>query len=505
MRSISRFAFLLCLALGALPAAAFAAAPNRPNFVYIIGDDISADDLGCYGNAGARTPNIDRLAADGLRFTNAYLTASSCSPSRCSMITGRYPHNLESASELHAPLPEGVALFPKLLRDAGYYTAHAGKAHFGSTDDGGSHTPTGPAKAAFDVGGSAGRGDSAVKESDTGGEKLWVARLRGRPAEKPFFMWFASNDAHRGWNAGSFTGMTRPADVMVPPFLADTPETRKDLALYYDEVMRLDYYVGEVVEELKRQKVFDNTVILILADNGRPFPRSKTHLYDDGIKAPLVVHWPATVKQAADVPGFVSAIDLAPTILELAGISKPPTVQGVSFAAMLRDPSATVRDYVFAEKNWHNFTAHIRMVRAGPFVYMRNAWPELPQPGASDTFYNPSADALKKLHVEGRLNAAQAGLFQLPRPREEFYDLRADPHQLTNLAGKPQSAAEMGKLRALLDRWTKETGDTVQSRPTPSNIDYATGKKVKADKRGIPAGAEAGALKINAPGPVRAR
>lgn len=421
------------------------------------------------------------------------------------MITGRYPHNLETAAELHAPLPEGVALFPKLLRDAGYYTAHAGKAHFGSTNDGGSHTPMGPAKAAFDVGGSTGRGEGAVKESDTGGEKLWVPRLRARPTEKPFFMWFAANDAHRAWNAGSFTGINRPADVTVPPYLADTPETREDLARYYDEITRLDYYVGEVVEELKLQKVLDNTVILVLADNGRPFPRSKTQLYDDGIKTPLIVHWPATVKRAADVPGFVSAIDLAPTILELAGVSKPETVQGVSFAAMLRNPNATVRDYVFAEKNWHNFSAHVRMVRAGSMVYLRNAWPDLPQPGASDTFYNPSADALRKLHAAGRLTPAQAGLFQLPRPREELYDVSSDPHQLRNLAGSPAHQAALEQLRRLLDRWTAETGDTVQSRPTPSNIDYATGKKVKVDTRGIPPGAEAGALRINAPGPVRAR
>ena len=495
--SLPYLAFLL---IGA--AAAWSAPAPRPNFVYIIADDVSADDIGCYGNPGVRTPNIDRLAAAGVQLTNAYLTASSCSPSRSSMITGRYPHNLETAAELHAPLPEGVALFPKLLREAGYHTAQAGKAHFGTSENGGGFTPVGPAREAFDVGGSSGRG-GGEGDRDHGGEALWVERLRSRPKEKPFFMWFASHDAHRAWNAGSFTGMTRAADVTVPPYLVDSPETRADLALYYDEIKRLDYHVGEVVEELKRQKVFENTVILVLADNGRPFPRSKTQLYDDGIKTPLIVHWPALIKRAAKANGFVSAIDLAPTILEIAGVARAPTMQGVSFLPILRDPNSTVRDYVFAEKNWHNFSAHVRMVRAGSFVYMRNAWPELPQPGASDTFYNPSADALKKGHAKGTLTPAQAALFQLPRPREELYDVSTDRHQLTNLAGSAAHQATLGKLRALLDRWTAETGDTVQSKATPTNTDYASGKKVKADARGIAPGAEAGALKINAPGPIR--
>lgn len=486
----------------ALGLASACAATSRPNFVFIIGDDISAEDFGCYGNPGIRTPNIDRMAAEGLRFTNAYLTASSCSPSRCSIITSRYPHNLETASELHAELPPGIPLFPTLLRRAGYHTVQSGKAHFGTSKGGGAVRPVGPAAEAFDVG-----GDGEVDElkGGKGGENRWLDHLRGRPPEKPFFMWFASHDAHRNWDPSSFSGINRPADVTVPPYLVDTPETRLDLARYYDEITRLDYHVGEVLRELKRQGVLEQTVVIVMADNGRPFPRSKTQLYDDGIKTPLIIRAPQLGKRSGVVAGLVSSIDLAPTILEIAGVPAPLSFQGVSILPMLANPAAVVRDFVFAERNWHNFTAHVRMVRFGDFVYLRNAWPDLPLPGASDTFYSPSADALKELHVAGKLTEAQRNVFLAPRPSEEFYDLRTDPQQLKVNAPLPANHPTLGKLRTVLTRWERETGDTVQSKPTPTDVDYQTGKKTTEFWRGIPAGAEAHAAQINHPGPVRDR
>ena len=480
-----------------LPLVATLGAASRPNFIIILGDDISAADIGCFGNAGVRTPNIDRLAAGGLAFDNAYVTASSCSPSRCSLVTSRYPHNLEMAAELHGALPPGIPLLPQLLREAGYYTLQSGKAHFGETPG----RVTGPAVAAFDV-----MGDGELDELTGGksGANRWVDRLRERPRDRPFFMWFAAHDAHRVWDAESFTGMARSGDVQVPSELADTPETRADLARYYDEIMRLDYYVGEVVRELVHQKVLDNTVVVFLTDNGRPFPRAKTRLYDDGIKTPLIVHAPAVIPRPARTAAFASTIDLAPTLLELAGVARPATFQGVSLLPVLRDPRATVRDYVFAEQNWHNFAAHVRMVRQGNFVYMHNAWPERPLPGASDTYYTPSAEAVKALRDTGRLNALQADVFLAPRPAEEFYDLSRDPRQQDNLALAADPPAALSRLRAVLDRWTTETGDTVPTRPTADNIELTTGKRSEL-RRGEPPGAAARAAQINAPGPVRAR
>ncbi len=488
---ILRHALISLLLVVALRGAA-----SRPNIVIIIGDDISAADIGCFGNPGIRTPNIDRLAAGGLAFDNAYVTASSCSPSRCSLIASRYPHNLETAAELHGPLPAGLPLLPQLLRDAGYYTLQSGKAHFGETPG----RVTGPALAGFEV-----TGDGELDELAGGrsGANRWVDRLRERPRDRPFFMWFAAHDAHRVWDAESFTGMARSGDVRVPSELVDTPETRTDLAHYYDEIMRLDYHVGEVVRELERQQVLDSTVVVFLTDNGRPFPRAKTRLYEDGIKTPLIVRAPHVIPRSGRTDALASTIDLAPTLLEIAGIARPATFQGVSLLPVLQDPRASVRDYVFAEQNWHNFAAHVRMVRQGNFVYLRNAWPERPLPGASDTYYTPSAEALKALRDAGRLNPLQADIFLKPRPTEELYDLARDPRQAVNLALVSKPPAALSQLRAVLDRWTKETGDTVPEKPTADNIELATGKR-SALLRGEPPGAAARAMRINLPGPVRA-
>jgi len=330
---------------------------SRPNFVLIIGDDISVDDFGCYGHPYIRTPNVDKLAAAGLRFTNAYLTTSQCSPTRCSLITGRYPHNT-GAPELHTALPEGQIMFPAMLKQAGYHTAGAGKWHLGTY-----------ARSAFE----------RIAGGGPGGEERWRQCLQERPEDRPFLMWFASYDAHRGWQPDSDAEPHTQADAVIPPYSIDTPGVRADMAKYYDEVGRLDRYVGVVVEELRRQGVLDDTCILFMADNGRPFPRCKTRLYDSGIKTPLIVHWPnGSVKPGSVCTSLVSAIDIAPTILNLAGLESPPSFQGVSMAALLTNPEKSIRQYVFAEHNWHGQIAHERMVRRGDYVYIRNAHPQLP-------------------------------------------------------------------------------------------------------------------------------
>lgn len=468
-----------------------AVGPTKPNIVFIIGDDISAEDFGCYGNPRIRTPNLDRLAAESLRFTNGYLAISSCSPSRCAFLTGRYPHNLETAGELHGVLPPGVAMFPQLLREAGYYSAQAGKTHFGDKWN----ELTGPAVAGFAVGG------EGKEAAGPGGESQWVARLRDRPKDKPFFLWLASHDAHRPWGDNLFSGINRPADVRVPPYLVDTPETRADLAHYYDEITRFDHHIGEVMRELKRQGVWNNTIVIVTSDNGRPFPHSKTQLYEDGIKMPLIVRWPQAGLQARQTAALASAIDVAATVLELAGVPKAPTMQGVSLVPVMKDPRATVRDYVFAEHNWHNFMAHVRLLRTGSLVYVRNAWPDLPLTGKRD---DPSSEALAAARAAGRITPLQENIFIFPRPAEELYDLATDPTQARNLIGTAD-AAQVGRLRALLDRWTRETGDSIPSAAerTPADVNYATGLKTSEFWRGQPPGASAHAIRINHPGPVR--
>lgn len=456
----------------------------RPNFVLIIGDDISDCDFGCYGHPTIRTPNIDKLAKGGLRFTNAYLATSQCSPTRCSLITGRYPHNT-GAPELHSPLPEGQVMFPAILKEAGYYTAAAGKWHMGNY-----------ARSAFDkiVGGGA------------GGEELWVKCLQERPKNKPFLMWFASYDAHRGWSPDKDARPHTPEDAVIPPYMIDTPTARKDMAKYYDEVQRLDRYTGLVVSELKKQGLLDNTVVIFMADNGKPFPRCKTRLYDSGIKTPLVVSWPCGLKPKGKVShSLVSAIDLAPTILELAGVKSPQAFQGVSMTPLLADPKTTIRKYVFAEHNWHAQIAHERMIRHGDYVYLRNAHPQLPQICGLES-QCPQKE-LRAWADQGKLTPAPMDPLLEPRPAEELFDVAEDPHQTKNLAGNPDHREVQENLRKLMDEWQKRTGDTVPTldKATPDRYDRRTGKPLHGrggrPKGGIMPGQTRCASEINDPGP----
>lgn len=455
------------------------AAEERPNFIFFITDDISAEDLGCYGSKVVKTPNLDRLAREGLVFNNAYLTISSCSPSRCSIITGRYPHNT-GAPELHTTLPTDQFVFPEALRKAGYYTVLSGKNHMGNV------------KRGFDKI-SAGKGPG--KEED------WVGILRDRPKEKPFFFWFASTDAHRGWAINDQAPVYDPANVKVPPFLYDGPLTRKDLANYYHEVSRTDYFAGELVKELERQGVADSTYFVYCADNGRPFPRCKTRLYDSGTKTPLIVWCPGRVK-AGRTDSLVSSIDFSATFLDLAGLKKPPSIQGVSLVPILRNPEATVRDYAFSEHNWHVYQNHERMMRHGRWMYIRNAWPERQNLCVESDPTFPAGEELWAMQKAGKLNDNQKDVFLVPRPAEELYDVEADPNQLRNLADYSEHAATLKQLRSVLNRWTDETGDTVPPDPTPDRQD-AYGKKNKEFKRGTFPGAARNATKINKPGPIR--
>ncbi len=496
MRCLAAFGVALALA-GDAPAA------GRPNLVLLIADDVSADDLGCYGNPAARTPAIDRLAASGRRFDAAFLTASSCSPSRSSIVTGRYPHNLGRASELHAPIAAHLPWFPRLLREAGYYTELAGKHHMTS------EAPA-PGEAAqpapFDrIGNGNGPGNR-------GGHATWVEALRQRPPDRPFFFWFAALDAHRDWDGDAdwreelYGPKHAPDKLPLPPALADTPQTRQDLASYYNEVTRFDYFVGQVVAELERQKVLENTLVLVLADNGRPFPRAKTRLHDCGMKTPLVAHWPAGLaRPGVPARSLVSAIDIAPTLLSLAGAALPETLQGVSFAPLLADPEATVRRCAFSEHNWHDYEAHGRAVRAEGYLYIRNRRPGLAWQGPADSVASPSHQSLRAQRDRGTLTAAQADVFLAPRPVEELYLTAQDPQQLSNLAGRPEHAAAQARLAALLDAWSEATGDSAPERLSADGFDRETGKRLPGMERnafrGLPAGSDRGASRISRPGP----
>jgi arylsulfatase A-like enzyme len=455
---LMRYTFLIFLSacIGAVCSGQFK--NDRPNIIFIIGDDISIDDIGAYGNTYARTPHIDDLADQGLRFNNMYVTSSSCSPSRVSILTGRYPHNT-GAAELHSPVPSHLVYFPELLKASGYYTALAGKWHEGPNTS-----------RAYDTI----LADKAA--NGEGGEAQWEQLYLNRPKEKPFFFWLAAYDAHRDWSAdSSFKKPFKASEVLVPATLADDEATRKDLASYYNEISRLDESVGLLVRRLKEDGQLQNTVIVFIADNSRPFPGSKTRVNDRGLKTPFIFYWPEKIKSAAVVNALVSSIDIAPTFLRLAGLQPAATIQGTDFTRLLKEPKAAFRTFIFGEHNWHDYEAYERSVRSKDFLYIFNGRPHLDNGGPIDANQSPSAKSLKKLRTSGSLTSLQADVFINPRPVEELYDLRKDSAQLVNVALNPLYSNAINQYRGILTRWQRETGDTKPDRLTPDWYDRKTG------------------------------
>ena len=377
----------------------------RPNVVLIIADDMGTHDCGAYGNHKVKAPHIDRLAREGMRLDRAFVTASSCSPSRSSMITGRYPHNT-GAEELHLSLPRDQVTFVEKLRAAGYWTAQAGKWHLGE-----------PAKARFEVIREANArrttaGDSGAVQS---GCDQWVPVLRDRPQGKPFFLWLAAIDPHRDYERGTIAAPHRPEDVTVPPYLPDVPEVREDLARYYDEISRLDQHVGDVLAELDRQGIADHTVVLFLSDNGRPFPRCKTTLYDSGIGTPFIVRWPGRVRGGTRCGSLVSTIDIAPTVLRLAGIEPGPSVQGKDLSPLFGDSTAKVHDLIFAERNWHDYASHGRAVRSERFKYIKNGDSTRALTPPADAVRSPTFQAMRRLRRRRQADGSTAGMLRARR------------------------------------------------------------------------------------------
>jgi len=426
-------------------------AQNQPNILVFIADDAGMD-FGCYGNPGIKTPNIDQLAADGMRFDNMFLTTSQCSPSRTSMLSGMFPHTI-GTEDLHNPLPDSVKIVPGYLSEAGYYTGVMLKTHIGKA------------------------GEAQFDWYDKG---FWPDYVQGRwfdkalgnfqtfldnAEDKPFFMWMGFVDPHRAYGEREEVPENRapkvndPAKTVVPPYLVDDPATREDLALYYDEITRMDSQIGEFMAELEKRDLAENTIVIFLSDNGFPFPRGKATVYDSGIKTPFVVKWPGKVKQGSSYGGLGSTIDLAPTLLEMAGIEKPGQMYGKSFVPQLQNPSLPGRDLVFGERNWHNTDEHIRCVRSENYKLIVNAYIELPPGLTGDYYKSPAWHSLRDGHTAGTLKDHQKQLFQAPRHKVELYDVKNDPHELVNLADSSAHLKEAEPLVKALKKWMDETND----------------------------------------------
>ncbi len=454
----------------------------KPNIIVFIADDVSAADLKVYGNPIDQTPVIDSLAQNGITFERAILTTSSCSPSRASIISGRYPHNT-GAPELHTPLLPSIKTFAGDLKSSGYFTGASGKWHLGDAPRKDFNTVM----------------DTAI---GPGGEDRWLELLDSIPEQQPFFLWMASLDAHRNWDRQGHPAIPNADAIIPPPYLVNDSLTRHDLAAYHDEIARFDYHIGSVLNSLRNTGRLGNTLIIVIADNGRPFPRDKTRMYDSGLQTPLIVSWAGMANKPQRSRALISIIDLAPTLLQIAGLPVGESYQGMSFKSVLQNPAISHRDYVFAEHNWHDYQAHERMVRSQEYLLIENNLPEKRQSSAADVHTGDSFKSLLQWGLNPETVPAEyRDHFIYPRPQYELYHTIEDPYQLNNLAESPEYSAVLESLKQRLARWKKATADTPAVNLTPDHYDYYGNpldslKTFNSVDRGKLPGLDTGASKI---------
>ena len=440
---------LLLLTSVAAEAADKEAADQRPNIVWIIPDDMSAN-FSCYGETAIQTPNVDKLAAGGVKFTNAFVTAPVCSTCRSAFITGMYQtsigahHHRSGRGELKIHLPESIKLVPKLFQEAGYFTTISDwpirKGKLGKTD--------------YNFEWAA----SVYDGSD------WSARKTGQP----FFAQIQTpggktrGSDKTGWEKSSRAAEARlgtrtPIEaVSLPPYYPRHPDILQDWAAYLDSVRMTDVMVGEVVAKLEADGVLDNTLILFMTDHGISHARGKQFMYDEGLHVPLVISGPG-IKAGTVREDLVEHIDIAALSLAAADIPIPRYMQARDILSADYQP----RDAVFAARDRCDETVdHMRSVRTRQFKYIRNFLPNRPylQPCA----YKDGKQiliALREWHDAGKLNDVQKLHLQQVRPFEELYDVLADPHEINNLADDPQFADTLANLRETLDQWMETTKD----------------------------------------------
>ena len=423
----------------ALLAVAFRAdaADSRPNIVWIVGEDMGPE-VRCYGDEQAITPNIDRLAGEGARFTRCFTHAPVCAPSRHGLITGRYPI-ATGAHHMRSQLVDPPVTFTKLLRDAGYFVAWPGKTDFNFKEP----------------------RDFADTRAN------W---LKSPPPKQPFFAYINFNQSHESQvrndgnklaaNTRRLTAEQRhdPAKMVLPPFWPDTAEVRRELANYYDLVTSVDYDVGEVLKYLDEHDLAKKTVVIFFGDHGRGMPRYKRWCYDTGTHVPLIVRWPGVISPGSLREDLVGFVDLPATALTLAKTAVPAAFDGSDFLTAERGPA---RKYVYAHRDYMDETLdRIRSVREMRFHYLRNFHPELPYAQRIEYMeLGKTMQAWRQAHAAGRLNSAQSLFFAPAKPKEELYDTETDPYELRNLATDPKHSEKLEQLRAACDAWLAQTKD----------------------------------------------
>lgn len=418
------------------------AAAKKPNILWILAEDISPQ-LASYGEPLIQTPNLDKMAQKGIRFTQAFTTAPVCSASRSALATGMYQttigaHNHRTISK--KPLSNGVRHMCDYLRQAGYFTVlsspGAGKR--------GLSGPLGSGKTDYNF-----IAQNAFDGND------WSQR----PAGKPFFAQLTLMESHKGsgWPlARKLTRRIDPAKISLAPYWPDHPVARDEYANYLEAIQLVDRYVGDIFRRLEKEGLADNTLVFFMGDNGSCLFRGKQFLYDGGIHVPLLVSGPGIAPAVRD--DLISGIDLTATTLAAAGIQPPPHMQGQAFL----DKGTKPRSHIFAARDrCDTAIERMRCVRGRRYKYIRNFLPGIPymQRNPYKEKEYPTWNLVKQLKAQGKLNKLQALFAAEEKPIEELYDLQLDPHEVRNVSSDPSHVEHLKSMRKLVDDWIIETRD----------------------------------------------
>ncbi|MCX7420601.1 MAG: sulfatase-like hydrolase/transferase [Planctomycetia bacterium] len=416
---------------------------KRPNILLISAEDISPN-LGCYGDSYAITPRLDQLASEGMRFSRCFTHAGVCAISRSGLITGMYPVSIGSQHmRSQIVLPPHVKAFPEYLRAAGYWTTNRSKTDYNFP----------PPKAAWD--------ENSPQSRD------W----RGRRAGQPFFSVINLVTTHESQIRGKFVETLHdPAKAQLPPYIPDTPVTRRDWARYADLLTTLDQQVATILDQLAADGLAEETIVCFWGDHGQGLPRGKRWLYDSGTRTPLIIRWPGKLAAGSVCDDLVCFLDFAPTMLKLAEVEVPshlhgrvlPPIENVIASDKSSSSPLPSREFIFGHRDRMDETYDlIRSARDTRFKYIRNYAPRRPY-SQNITYMNqmPSMREMRRLNVEGQLSGAVVQFFRETKPVEELFDTEADPHEIVNLADRPEHAATLNRMRAALERWQEEVDDS---------------------------------------------
>ncbi len=434
--TISTLFLLVALALGV------SAAEPKPNFLFINADDLTHRDLGCYGGQ-AKTPNIDALAKQGMRFTQCFQAAPMCSPTRHNIYTGLYPVK-SGAYPNHTFAKDGTQSIVHYLKPLGYRVALSGKRHISPEEI-----------FPFEY---SGKGNNPDMEA--------IDKLFGECVESdtPFCLFACSNEPHGPWNKGD-ASQYPPDEIKLPPYFVDGPRTREDMSAYLAEITYYDGQVGQLMQLLRKHKLAKNTLVVVTSEQGSSFPFAKWTLYDSGLQTAFIARWPGKIKPGTVTDAMIEYVDVVPTFVDAAGGTPDPVLDGKSILPVLFGKTDHHKDHVYAlhtTRGIINGSDHfgIRSIRSKQYKYIRNLTPDVEFTNAETK--SPRFDEWKEIAKEDKDAADKVHRYSF-RPAEELYDVTKDWYEWKNLADDPKYADIKKDLSNRLDAWMKSQGDQGQA------------------------------------------